>query len=70
MLFTSSWLMLQVINGNLKKVNAHSLFDFFLFSDLPPLTCIFLTVLAVLSLVFSVSALSPLHTWPQTAKFS
>lgn len=31
MLFTSSWLMLQVINGNLKKVNAHSMFDFFYF---------------------------------------
>lgn len=23
--------MLQVINGNLKKVNAHSMFDFFYF---------------------------------------
>lgn len=31
MLFTSSWLMLQVINGNIKKVNAHSLLVFFIF---------------------------------------
>ena len=71
MLFTLCWLMLQVINGNQKKVNVCSQVSgcLFFILDLPPLICISPTDLAVLSLVFSGSVLFLLHIWPQTKMF-
>ena len=71
MLFTLCWLMLQVINGNQKKVNVCSQVSgcLFFILDLPPLICISPTDLAVLSLIFSGSVLFLLHIWPQTKTF-